>query len=75
MNFQKFFLCVHLVHRDRIFGTPYHAKAQLQKIFHLLQEKSNKISFVPLFHFTFYVYFWSVKILSPNMSNCLFPAI
>jgi hypothetical protein len=28
-----------------------------------------------LFHFTFYMYFWSVQILSLNMHNHLFPAI
>jgi hypothetical protein len=27
---------------------------------------------VLLFNFTYYVYFWSMRIFSPSMSNCLF---
>jgi hypothetical protein len=34
-----------------------HFTLKLQKIFHFLQEKFKKISFVLLFHFTFCVYF------------------
>jgi hypothetical protein len=36
-----------------------------------LTRKIQKTSFVLLFHFTFCVHFWLVKILSPNMSNYL----
>jgi hypothetical protein len=38
---------------------------EIIEIFNFFWEKSKKIKFVLLFNFTFFVYFWSMKIFSP----------
>ena len=45
---------------------------EITKNIQFLIKEFTKVNVVLLLNFTFCMYFWSVKILIPNMSNCLF---